>query len=110
MFALGIASAGIVFWSGTRALDAADDPFSEQYAQSQARARARQMGLLFGQMGTLIDDLSSDLKRPGVQAALVAVLSVLAAQSCFYFARLADEDANAERPASPPDSPAANRT
>jgi len=41
----------------------------------------------------LISQWSDDLKQPGPQAVIIAVASIIVATSCFYFARLLDEDA-----------------
>jgi hypothetical protein len=85
---LGIGSACIVYWVGIRSADLSDDP-------SMARdniAASRQMGILYGKMGLLIDDWSDELKRPGTQAIIIAAAATLVALGCFYFARLLDND------------------
>jgi hypothetical protein len=55
------------------------------------RAESRQMGMLYGKMGLLIEDWTNDLKQPGTQATLIASASILIALGCFYFARLSDD-------------------
>jgi hypothetical protein len=52
----------------------------------------RQMAILYGKQGELIEDLSNDLKQPGTQAIIIVVVAVLIAGGCFYFARLLDAD------------------
>ena len=85
---LGIGSACIVYWIGIRSADLSDDP-------SMVRdniAASRQMGILYGKMGLLIEDWSDELKRPGTQAIIIAGAATLVALGCFYFARLLDND------------------
>lgn len=81
---LGIVSAGIVYWLGTRAPDLSDDPSMV----GNGRAGRRQMGVLYGKSGQLIEDLSNDLKQPGTQAIIIALVSAGITSGCFYFARL----------------------
>lgn len=52
----------------------------------------RQMGILYGKQGELIEDLTNELKQPGTQAILIIVTAALVAGCCFYFARLLDYD------------------
>ena len=92
---LGIGSAGIVYWIGTRSADSTEDPLLAGYSGAQSRAESRQMGLLYGKSGVLIDDLWNDLKRPGTQAAIIAGVSALIAFGCFYLARPLDSDGEA---------------
>jgi hypothetical protein len=85
---LGIGGAVLVYWMGTRSVDLMDDPSMAGYN----RAESRQMGILFGNMGTTIEDLSADLKRPGTQAIIIAAVATLVALGCFYLARFSDDD------------------
>jgi hypothetical protein len=84
---LGLAGAGVVYWIGTRSPDLSDDLSMVGYN----RAESRQMGMLYGKMGLLIEDWVNDLKRPGTQATLIVTTSILIAFGCFYFARLLDD-------------------
>jgi hypothetical protein len=86
--ALGIASAGVVYWAGTRSADLSDDPSMLGYD----RAETRQMEILYGKQGELIEDLTNELKQPGTQAFIIAAVSGIIAAGCFYFARLSDGD------------------
>jgi hypothetical protein len=81
---LGIAGAGIVYW--TRSPDLSDDLSMTGYN----RAETRQMEILYGKQGELIEDWSNDLKQPGTQAVIIIVTAALIAGGCFYFARLSD--------------------
>jgi hypothetical protein len=83
---LGIAGAGIVYW--TRSPDLSDDLSMTGYD----RAETRQMEILYGKQGELIEDWSNDLKQPGTQAVIIVVAAALIAGGCFYFARLSDYD------------------
>jgi hypothetical protein len=85
---LGIVSAGVVYWIGTRSADLSDNPSMLGYD----RAETQQMGILYGKSGELIEDWTNDLKQPGTQAIIIAVAATLVAAGCFYFARLLDDD------------------
>lgn len=91
---LGLGGAGLVHWQGTRSPDLADDPAMLRYN----KAATRQMGLLFGKSGVMTDELLEALKRPRVQAGILAVLSALVALACFGFASWLD---SGEEPADP---------
>ena len=85
---LGLGSAGVVYWLGTRSPDVMDDLSMVGYNKAQMR----QMGMLYGKMGPVIEEWFDDLKQPGTQAALVAGFSIAVFAGCFYFARLLDCD------------------
>jgi hypothetical protein len=86
VLALGIVGAGMVYWLGTRAADLNDDPSMLGFD----RAETRQMGILYGKQGELIEDWVNDLKQPGTQAIIIAAAAVIIALICFYFARLSE--------------------
>ena len=88
MLALGIGGAGMVYWLGTRSPDLSDDLSMLGYN----KAEQRQMGRLYGKMGTLVNDWLDDLKRPGTQATLILLVSGSLAAGCFYFAPWLDQD------------------
>jgi len=77
---LGLAAAGIVYWHGTRSEDFSGDPSMAGFD----RARAHQMGVMYGKSGQMVDDLVDALKRSEVQAGLIAAVSGLFALGCFY--------------------------
>jgi peptidoglycan/LPS O-acetylase OafA/YrhL len=79
---LGLGSAGLVYW--TRSPDLSDDLSMLGYNKAQTR----QMGMLYGKSGLLIEEWSNDLKQPSTQAIIIASASILIALGCFYFARL----------------------
>jgi hypothetical protein len=85
---LGIASAGIVYWIGTRSQDLSDDLSMLGYDKPEER----QMEILYGKQGEFIEELTNDLKQPGTQAIIISAASVIVASGCFYFARLLDND------------------
>ena len=70
---LGLASAGVVYWLGTRTANLADDPSMAGFF----KAESRQMGLLYGQQGILMEGLMNDLKQPETQAVLIVVAAVI---------------------------------
>jgi hypothetical protein len=88
VLALGIISAGIVYWIGTRSPDVSDDLSMVGYNKPEQR----QMAILYGKQGELIEDLTNDLKQAGTQAIIIVVMAVLIASGCFYCARLLDTD------------------
>ena len=88
VLALGISVAGIVYWLGTRSPDLSDDISMAGYDKPVER----QMEILYGKQGELIEDWSNDLKKPGTQAVIIAVGSAIIAAGCFYFARLSEDD------------------
>ena len=61
---LGLGSAGVVYWLGTRSPDVMDDLSMVGYNKAQMR----QMGMLYGKMGPVIEEWFDDLKQPGTQA------------------------------------------
>ena len=84
---LGISSACLVYWIGTRSPDLSDDLSMVRFN----KAESRQMAMLYGKMGLLIEDWVNDLKQPDTQATLIVTTSILIALGCFYFARLLDD-------------------
>ena len=85
---LGLGGAGVVYWLGTRSPDVSDDLSMVGYNKAQTR----QMGMLYGKMGPVIEEWFDDLKQPGTQAEIIVVTSILVAAGCFYFARLLGHD------------------
>ncbi|MGB7747957.1 MAG: hypothetical protein WBN75_11790 [Verrucomicrobiia bacterium] len=85
---LGIGGAGVVYWLGTRSPDVSDDLSMVGYNKAQTR----QMGMLYGKMGPVIEEWCDDLKQPGTQAKIIVGVSILIAAGCFYFARLLGHD------------------
>ena len=85
---LGLGGAGTVYFLETRPADLSGDLSMVGYG----RAETRQMEILYGKSGDLIEDWSNDLKQPGTQAFIIAAVSAVIACGCFYFARLSDED------------------
>jgi hypothetical protein len=85
---LGIAGAGIVYGLETRSADSSDDLSMVGYDKPEER----QMKILYGKQGELIEDWSDDLKQPGTQAIIIIIATTMVAGGCFYFARLLDCD------------------
>jgi len=81
---LGGVGAAWIYWLGTRSAALMDEPAMLGFN----RAKRWQMGVMFGGMGNLFDDLSDDLKQPRTQAFLIIVASLMIAAVCFLFARL----------------------
>ena len=94
----GLGSATLVYQIRTRSQVVADDPSTVGFNQPQRR----QMALLYGNMGLMVEDLTEDLKRPGTQAAMILGASGLVAAGCFYFSnRLDGLDDGADDPPPP---------
>ena len=85
---LGLGSAVAFYWIRTHS----GEPTEDELLLGNARAESHQMGLLYGKMGLLTQELSDDLKQPGTQACLIAAFAVLIAAGCFYLARLEDDN------------------
>jgi hypothetical protein len=85
---LGIFSAVVVYWLGTRSPDISGDLSMTGYDKPEQR----QMGILYGKQGELIEDWSNDLKQPGTQSVIIVVVAALVSAGCFYFSRLLDYD------------------
>lgn len=86
---LGLAGAGVIYWLGLNT----PNPDDDLSLQSYAKAETRQMGLLYGQPGVLIEDLKNDLKSPGTQAVLLLIGAAIMAAGIFYFARILELEA-----------------
>jgi hypothetical protein len=80
---VGFSSAGLVYWTGNRS----EDSGLEQYKEAQTRAESRQMQMLYGTSGGVMEDFLNSLKRPGTQALAIAGITVLIAAGCFYLGR-----------------------
>ncbi|HKW28475.1 MAG TPA: hypothetical protein VJT54_04005 [Verrucomicrobiae bacterium] len=85
---LGLAGAGAVYWVRTHT----GEPTEDELLAGNTRAEVHQMGVLYGKMGLITQELSDDLKQPGTQACIIAIISILIAAVCFYFARLEDDE------------------
>jgi hypothetical protein len=85
---VGLMSAAIVYWRGTHAEDLSADPSMIGFD----RASRRQVGVLYGKVGEMVEDLSDDLKQPRTQAIIIALLSGIIGAGCFYFAGLFEQD------------------
>lgn len=79
----GLFAATAVYWLGSRQRDFGNDAATAGFYKPQAR----QMGMLYGQMGVMMDDLIAALKRPGVQAGLIIGVAALFCLVCFHLAR-----------------------
>ena len=89
VLALGLVGAGTVYWLGTRSDNLADDPAMTGFN----RASARQMAVLYGKQGRLVEDLSDALKRPGTQAILIVGAATVVALGGFRVAHVLEEEA-----------------
>jgi hypothetical protein len=96
---VGLISAGIVYWYGSRQAEA--DDLNDPAMLGFNRATERQMGVLYGKQGQLMEDLNDSLKEPGTQAILIIIGSVIIAVVCFQFARMLEFEAR-EIAARPP--------
>ena len=81
--AVGIIAAGLVYWLGTRAENAGVD----QYRDAMNHSESRQMQLLYGTSGGIVEDILNGLKHPGNQALLILAIGGIIAAGCFYLGR-----------------------
>jgi len=83
---LGLATACLIYWRGTRPDDSADD-FT---LGADSKVVARQMQEAYGRQGQVIADLTDDLKQAGTQAFLIILTTGLLAAGCWYLAHLSE--------------------
>jgi multidrug efflux pump subunit AcrA (membrane-fusion protein) len=91
---LGLAAAGVVYWTSAPPEDWSADPATARAYKTETR----DIEINFGKMGILINDLVEDLQYPGTQAAIIAAVSVLVASGCFFFAQWPESDAEPDDP------------
>lgn len=91
---LGLVSAGLLYWIRARP----EDPALEQYRQDQSRAVSRQMQMLYGTSGNVMEDFVTALKRPGIQAIIIIVVTAVISGACFYLARPFPNDNDPNEP------------
>ena len=85
---LGLLTAGLVDWHGTRTADSAED-FT---LGADSKVVARQMQEAYGRQGQVIADLTDDQKQPGTQAFLIVLATGRFAAGCWYLADLAEAE------------------
>ena len=83
MLVFGLLGGAWVYWRGMPAALSTDDPSLLKLHEPEAR----QMEMLYGKQGTLIQEWINDLQQPEVQAGLTVVAAVLGAGACFLLAR-----------------------
>ena len=83
VLARGLAGAGTLYWARTRQPNLADDPMMLNFSKPERM----QMGVMYGKMGTLIEDWQDDLSQPDTQAFLIAAGAVGVSWACFFAAR-----------------------
>jgi hypothetical protein len=98
ILAAGLIGAGMVYWLGTRGPDYSDNPEMAGFNRSEER----QMGMLYGKQGQLLEDFDNWLKQPGTQAILIVAAAAMVAAGCFYFARILEAEAIAAAVEPPP--------
>jgi hypothetical protein len=81
---LGLVGAGLVWRLGTRPED--------EFQIGEDKAATRQVEMLYGQQGLLIENLKEDLQQPGTLAFLTAAVAGILAAGCFGFAHRAEQD------------------
>lgn len=89
IFLIGLIGAGVVYWLGTRQPDLSNDPSMLGFN----RATDRQMGMLYGKQGLLIEDFDEWLKQPGTQAILIIIAGAVLAAGCLFCARILEDEA-----------------
>ena len=86
VLAVGIVSASLVYWLGTRSGGLPDDASMSRFN----RPEQQQMAILYGKQGALIEDLSNSLQQPGTQAGIIIVFAAFVSMACLYFARVTE--------------------
>ncbi len=64
------------------------------------RSEERQMGILYGKQGQLIEAFHDSLKQPGTQALLILGVAVVVAVGGFHIARVVEAEARENADAS----------
>jgi hypothetical protein len=84
----GALGAGLIYWQRvyhpTQTI--------EELLPASARAHRRQMGILYGSVGSMAVDLEAAISRPDVQIALILATSAIVAGLCLRIARSVDDD------------------
>ncbi len=80
---IGLGGALLVYWKG-----APPDLPDDLPNANTSKKVARDIEINSGQTGLLLNDLQEDLQEPGVQAVIIAVVTLLAAFGCFFVAQL----------------------
>jgi uncharacterized protein YjeT (DUF2065 family) len=79
----GLCGTGLVYWIGNRP----EDPALADYRQAEARAETRQMEMLYGTSGDVMQKLVTAMKKPRNQALAIIGLTALISGACFYLGR-----------------------
>lgn len=79
----GLCCAGVVYWIGSRP----QDPALAQYREAEARAETRQMEMLYGTSGDIMQKFMTAMKHPGTQAVAIVAVTALVSCGCFYLGR-----------------------
>ncbi|MGD0410589.1 MAG: hypothetical protein ABSC18_02720 [Verrucomicrobiota bacterium] len=92
---LGLGGAGTVYWTGTAPEDWSSDPATARAYKTETR----NIEVNFGEMGLILNNIMAGLDRPDVQAAGIALVSILAASGCFWFAHWLERGGEPDDPA-----------
>ena len=92
---LGLAGAGVVYWTGAPPEDWSSDPATARAYKTEAR----NIEINFGKMGLMLNDVMAGLDRTDVRAAIIALVSILVASGCFCFARWLERGGEPDDPA-----------
>jgi hypothetical protein len=91
---LGLVVAGLVYWLSPAPEILPDEMSSALDFKKGATGAASN----FGQMGAFSYSFSQKLKDPAIQAAIIAVVTVLVAGGCFFLAELRGHAKGSEGP------------
>jgi hypothetical protein len=84
----GALGAGLIGWQRVYH----PTPTIEELLPASAKAHRRQMGILYGNVGSMAVDLQAGMQRPDVQIALVLAAAAIGAGLCFRLAKPHDEE------------------
>jgi hypothetical protein len=84
----GALGASLIYWQRVRH----PTPTIEELLPASARAHRRQMGILYGNVGSMAIDLEAAIRRPDIQIGLVLATSAVVAGLCLRLARSARDD------------------
>jgi hypothetical protein len=85
---IGAIGAGFIYWDRVYH----PTPTIEELLPASSRAHRRQMGILYGTVGSIAVDLEQTMRRPETQAVLVFAGCAAVAGACLLVARSSDDE------------------
>jgi hypothetical protein len=100
VLALGILSACVFYLVASHPAERSMDDLLPGYTRSENR----QIGALMGNFGVTMLDLEEQLRQPGAEAILIAIVAAIVAGLCYQAAAVREHNAQFEVRANPDDA------